>query len=85
MSRQVVVRVVIAGCLILVAGVLGLAAKVGQDTSQYLQSVSTQRNWASPGSESVGGVGGAQRAESVQGAAAPSGELVGTDGVVASR
>lgn len=85
MSRQGVVRMVIAGCLFLVVAVVGLAAKVGQDTSQYLQSVSTQRNWDSPGSEPVGGLDGAQGAESVQGAAAPSGDLVGTEGVVASR
>ena len=35
------------GALIVVI-VLGFAAKVGMDTSRYLETVSEQRNWTAP-------------------------------------
>lgn len=38
------------GALIVVI-VLGFAAKVGMDTSRYLEAVSEQRNWTAPGGE----------------------------------
>jgi hypothetical protein len=53
MGRQRVVRTVVAACLLVVVSVVGFAAKIGRDTSQYLQSVSTQRDWQAPGLDPV--------------------------------
>lgn len=81
MSRHWGVRALVAAGLLAVVGVLGVAAKVGRDASEYLQTVSQQRNWNAPG----------------QAAAVPSGEVaalggggadeeaIGTPEVVASR
>lgn len=49
MSRQSGLRALAAAGLLVVVTVLGLSAKVGRDTSQYLRTVSMQRNWDSPG------------------------------------
>lgn len=49
MSRQLGIRTLAVAGLLLVVTVLGLAAKVGHDASQYLQTVSTQKNWTSAG------------------------------------
>lgn len=53
MSRRAVGSIWAVACLALVVLVLGMAAKIGQDTSRYLQAVSTERNWETPGSEPV--------------------------------
>lgn len=45
MARQTGWWLLAGACLLVVGAVLGVAAKVGRDTSQYLQTVSTQRDW----------------------------------------
>lgn len=47
MVRHPVTKIVAAASVLLVAVVLGMAAKIGRDTSAYLQSVSTARDWSS--------------------------------------
>lgn len=74
MVRQVVVRTVMGVSLLVVMSVLGVAVKVGRDTSQYLQTVSTQRDWRSA-EELAGG------ATAVEGEA-PAGLEGGVDGAV---
>lgn len=84
MSRQAGIRTLVAAGLLVVAGVLGLAAKVGHDTSQYLQTVSTQRNWESPGqAPDVGAVASSPASPgSASGSESP---VVAANGAVASR
>ncbi|GAB3752613.1 hypothetical protein GCM10028795_22200 [Lysobacter olei] len=47
MGRQFVVRGLVGACLLVVLSVLGVAVKIGRDTSQYLQTISSQRDWQS--------------------------------------
>ena len=86
MSRQSGIRALAAAGLLVVVAVLGLAAKVGHDTSQYLQTVSTQRDWNSPGrgSEDVGAGAGVMTSVA-HGPAGPEGTALPQPGVVASR
>lgn len=76
MTRQSGIRALVAAGLVVVFGVLGVAAKVGRDTSQYLQTVSTQRNWDSLGQGTEGmkadASGDADDALAIAGQASPS-------------
>lgn len=49
MVRHSGVWALVALGALMVVVVVGLAAKVGMDTSRYLETVSEQRDWAAPG------------------------------------
>lgn len=83
MSRQAGIRALVAAGL-LVVGVIGVAAKVGLDTSQYLQTVSAQRNWNSPGQAPEEGEGGSNLATPRASVGAES-AVIAAPGAVASR
>lgn len=83
MGRQVVVRTLVAVSLLVVVAVLGVAVKIGRDTSQYLQTVSSHRDWRPAeklpvGAAAVGGGAPTDMGENAAGAG-------GADGAVASR
>ena len=83
MSRHSGIRVLAGAGLLVVMVVLGLAAKIGRDTSQYLQTVSAQRNWDSPGSGVDTVATG--RVEATEQVAESGGASAAGSGVVASR
>lgn len=84
MSRQAGIRALVAAGLLAVVGVVGVAAKVGRDTSQYLQTVSAQRNWDSPGQAPEAGAGGSSLATPRAAVGAES-AVIAAPGAVASR
>lgn len=45
MARQTGWWLLAVACLLVAGTVLGVAAKVGRDTSEYLQTVSAHRDW----------------------------------------